>query len=107
VKFSSVISIQIFSLKNANPSINEIYVENNYFPLPSKFEMIVEDFFQSGHIGDHYRCKVSYLVKKMYAMSCDQGRCSYLLREVEGLGIEGLQVEGLGGREGAGWAGQV
>jgi hypothetical protein len=39
VKFSSVVSIQIFSLKNANPSINEIHVENNYFPLPSKFEM--------------------------------------------------------------------
>jgi hypothetical protein len=39
VKFSSIVSIQIFSLKNANPSINEIHVENNYFPLPSKFEM--------------------------------------------------------------------
>jgi hypothetical protein len=39
VKFSSVVSIQIFSLKNANPSINEIHVENDYFPLPSKFEM--------------------------------------------------------------------
>jgi hypothetical protein len=22
-----------------NPSINEIHVENDYFPLPSKFEM--------------------------------------------------------------------
>jgi hypothetical protein len=40
VKFSSVISIQIFSLKNANPSLNEIHAENDYFPLPSKFEMI-------------------------------------------------------------------
>jgi hypothetical protein len=39
VKFSSVVSIQIFSLKNANPSINEIHVENDYFPLPSKFEI--------------------------------------------------------------------
>jgi hypothetical protein len=39
VKFSSIVSIQIFSLKNANPSINEIHVENDYFPLPSKFEM--------------------------------------------------------------------
>jgi hypothetical protein len=37
--FSSVISIQIFSVKNANPSFYEIHVENNYFPLPSKFEM--------------------------------------------------------------------
>jgi hypothetical protein len=39
VKFSSVVSIQIFSLKNANPSINEKHVENDYFLLPSKFEM--------------------------------------------------------------------
>jgi hypothetical protein len=39
VKFSSVVFIQIFILKNANPSINEIYVENDFFPLPSKFEM--------------------------------------------------------------------
>jgi hypothetical protein len=38
VKFSSVISIQIFSLKNANPSFNKIHVENDYFPLPSKFK---------------------------------------------------------------------
>jgi hypothetical protein len=53
VKFSSVISIQIFSLKNANPSINEIHVENDYFPLPSKFEMnnikiLLEDTLSSG-----------------------------------------------------------
>jgi hypothetical protein len=40
VKFSRVVSIQIFSLKNANPSINEIHVENNYFPWPSKFKML-------------------------------------------------------------------
>jgi hypothetical protein len=40
VKFSSVVSIQIFSLKNANPSINEINVENDYFLLPSKFEIL-------------------------------------------------------------------
>jgi hypothetical protein len=40
VKFSSIGSIQIFSVKNANPSINEIYVENDYFPLSSKFEMM-------------------------------------------------------------------
>jgi hypothetical protein len=39
VKFLSAVSIQIFSLKNANPSIKEIHVESNYFPLPSKFEM--------------------------------------------------------------------
>jgi hypothetical protein len=39
VKFSSDVSIQIFSLKNANPSFNEIHVENDYFPLLSKFEM--------------------------------------------------------------------
>jgi hypothetical protein len=42
VKFSSVVSIQIFSLKNVNPSINEIHVENDYFPLPSKFKMEVQ-----------------------------------------------------------------
>jgi hypothetical protein len=41
VKFSSVVTIQIFSLKNANTSINEIHVENDYFPLPSKFEMFL------------------------------------------------------------------
>jgi hypothetical protein len=41
VKFSSVVSIQIFSLKNANPFINEIHVENDYFPLPSKFKVLV------------------------------------------------------------------
>jgi hypothetical protein len=40
MKFSSVISIQIFSLKNANPSFNKIHVENDYFPLPSKFKMV-------------------------------------------------------------------
>jgi hypothetical protein len=40
VKFSSVVSIQIFSLKNANPSVNEIHMENDYFPLPSKFKML-------------------------------------------------------------------
>jgi hypothetical protein len=39
VKFLSVVSIQVFSLKNANPSFYEIHVENDYFPLPSKFEM--------------------------------------------------------------------
>jgi hypothetical protein len=39
VKFSSVVSIQIFSVKNANPSFYEIHVENDYFPLPFKFEM--------------------------------------------------------------------
>jgi hypothetical protein len=39
VKFSSVVSIQIFSLNNANPSINEIHVENDFFSLLSKFEM--------------------------------------------------------------------
>jgi hypothetical protein len=40
VKFSSVVFIQIFSVKNANPSIYEIHVKNGYFPLPSKFEMV-------------------------------------------------------------------
>ena len=39
MKFSSVVSIQICSLKNANPSINKIHVENDYLLLPSKFEM--------------------------------------------------------------------
>jgi hypothetical protein len=39
VKFSSVISIQIFSVKNANPSFYSKRVENAYFPLPSKFKM--------------------------------------------------------------------
>jgi hypothetical protein len=39
VKFSSIISIQIFSVKNTNPSFYEIHVENNYFPLLSKFKM--------------------------------------------------------------------
>jgi hypothetical protein len=39
VKFSSVVFIQIFSPKNANSFINEIHVENDYFPLPSMFEM--------------------------------------------------------------------
>jgi hypothetical protein len=46
----------------------------------------------------------------MYALSCGQGRCPYLLREVQGLGMEGLQVEGLGGLgryEGAERAGRV
>jgi hypothetical protein len=43
MKFSSIVFIQIFSLKNANPSFNEIHVENDYFPLPSKFEMMVHD----------------------------------------------------------------
>jgi hypothetical protein len=33
------ISIQIFSVKNANPSLYAKHVENGYFPLPSKFEM--------------------------------------------------------------------
>jgi hypothetical protein len=31
VKFSSVVSIQIFSLKNANPSFNEIHVKTITF----------------------------------------------------------------------------
>jgi hypothetical protein len=39
VKFSSVVSIQIFSVKNANPSFYAKCAENDYFPLPSKFEM--------------------------------------------------------------------
>ena len=41
MKFSSVISIQIFSIKIANPSFYIKCVENAYFPLPSKFEMKV------------------------------------------------------------------
>ena len=32
--------MQIFGLKNANPSFYEIHVENDYFPLPSKFKML-------------------------------------------------------------------
>ena len=39
MQFLSIISIQIFSVKNANHSFYEIHVENDYFPLPSKFEM--------------------------------------------------------------------
>jgi hypothetical protein len=39
MKFLSVVSIQIFNVKNTNPSFYEIYVKNNYFPLPFKFEM--------------------------------------------------------------------
>jgi hypothetical protein len=39
VKFSSVVSIQIFSVKNTNPSFYAKCIENDYFPLPSKFEM--------------------------------------------------------------------
>jgi hypothetical protein len=39
VKFSSVVSIQIFSVKNVNPSFYAKYIENGYFLLPSKFEM--------------------------------------------------------------------
>jgi hypothetical protein len=44
------------------------------------FEYIVEHFFQSGHIGDNHRCKASYLVEKMYALNCGQGRCPYPLQ---------------------------
>jgi hypothetical protein len=40
MKFSRVVYIQFFCFKNANPSFNKIHVENNYFPLPSKFKMI-------------------------------------------------------------------
>jgi hypothetical protein len=39
MKFSSVVSIQIFSVKNANPSFYAKYIENKYFSLPSKFKM--------------------------------------------------------------------
>jgi hypothetical protein len=38
VKFSSVVSIQIFSIKNENPYFYAKCIENGYFPLPSKFE---------------------------------------------------------------------
>jgi hypothetical protein len=44
VKFSSIVSIQILNLKNENPSIDEIHVENDYFPLPSKFKMQGRDY---------------------------------------------------------------
>jgi hypothetical protein len=40
VQFSSVVSIQTFSVKNANPFFYAKYIENGYFPLPSKFEMV-------------------------------------------------------------------
>jgi hypothetical protein len=39
VKFSSIVSIQIFSVKNANPSFYTKCIENDYFPLPSKFKI--------------------------------------------------------------------
>jgi hypothetical protein len=39
VKFSSVVSIRIFSVKNANPSFYAKRAENGYFPLPSNFGM--------------------------------------------------------------------
>jgi hypothetical protein len=42
-KFFSVVSIQIFSIKNVNPSFYVKYVENGYFPLLSKFEMFEMD----------------------------------------------------------------
>jgi hypothetical protein len=38
--FEVSFSFQIFSLKNANPSFYKIHMEDDYFPLPSKFEMI-------------------------------------------------------------------
>jgi hypothetical protein len=41
MKFSSVISIQVFSIKNANPSFYSKCVEDTYFPLPSQFEMLL------------------------------------------------------------------
>jgi hypothetical protein len=40
VKFSSVVSIEIFRVKNANPYFYAKRIENGYFPLPSKFEMM-------------------------------------------------------------------
>jgi hypothetical protein len=46
VKYSSVVSIQIFSLKNANPSINKIH---DYFPLPSKFKMHSTELIVHAH----------------------------------------------------------
>jgi hypothetical protein len=39
MKFSSVVSIQSFGIKNANPSFYKKYVENGYFPLLSKFQI--------------------------------------------------------------------
>jgi hypothetical protein len=60
VKFSSVVSIQIFSVKNVNPSFNEIHVENDYFPLPSKFEMQYNTF----------PCNTSYEVFQMHQIIC-------------------------------------
>jgi hypothetical protein len=38
-KFSSIIFIQIFSVKNENPSFYTKCIENGSFPLLSKFEM--------------------------------------------------------------------
>jgi hypothetical protein len=40
VKFLSVVYIQIFSLKNVNPSFYAKRAKNGYFLLPSKFEMM-------------------------------------------------------------------
>jgi hypothetical protein len=39
VNFSSVVSIQFFSVKNANPSFYAKRVESAYFPLHFKFDM--------------------------------------------------------------------
>jgi hypothetical protein len=38
--FSSAVFIQIFSVKNTNPSFYAKNLIKGYFPLPSKFEMI-------------------------------------------------------------------
>jgi hypothetical protein len=45
VTFSSVVSIQICIVKNANPSFYIIHVENDYFPLPFEFKMYKHMFF--------------------------------------------------------------
>jgi hypothetical protein len=37
--FYSIVSIEIFCVKNANPSFYAKHVENSYFLLPSKFKM--------------------------------------------------------------------
>jgi hypothetical protein len=37
---SSIVPIQIFCIKNVNPSFYAKHVENAYFPLPFKFELM-------------------------------------------------------------------
>jgi hypothetical protein len=40
-KFSSVVSISTFSIKNANQFFYKKNIKNDYFPMLSKFEMLL------------------------------------------------------------------